>query len=104
MPPSRANRDKTSYNYRWGQYRRRFLQRHPLCVMCRKAGKAVQATVVDHIIPHKGDYDLFWDPANHQPLCKLHHDAAKAKEESRGYSTEVGLDGWPTDPRHPVNK
>ena len=32
------------------------------------------ATVVDHIVPHRGDHALFWDEQNWQPLCKSCHD------------------------------
>ena len=31
-------------------------------------------TVVDHIVPHRGDARLFWDEDNWQPLCKSCHD------------------------------
>ena len=47
-----------------------FLAEHPLCVNPFKRHRDyVPATVVDHIKPHKGDMELFWDPANHQALC-----------------------------------
>nr|WP_244485255.1 HNH endonuclease signature motif containing protein [Pseudolabrys sp. Root1462] len=73
--------------------------------MCEGQGLTVAATVVDHIIPHKGDQKLFWDiEGNWQPLCKFHHDSAKQAEEGRGYSGEVGLDGWPLDQKHPANR
>ena len=55
----------------------------------------------------EGDDELsgpFWDPDNWQALCKSHHDGAKQSEDRRGYSTAVGADGWPLDPRHPVNR
>ena len=61
------------------------------------------ATVVDHIIPHRGDKTLFWDETNWQSLCKTCHDGAKQAEEKNGYATAVGLDGWPLDPLHPSN-
>ena len=31
------------------------LHSHSLCVECEKQGKLTQATVVDHIVPHRGD-------------------------------------------------
>jgi hypothetical protein len=34
-------------------------------------------------------------------FVKLHHESAKKREEARGYSTRVGAEGWPVDPRHP---
>jgi 5-methylcytosine-specific restriction protein A len=46
-----------------------------------KDGKVTPATVVDHIIPHKGNHELFWDAKNHQPLCKRHHDIKTCKED-----------------------
>ena len=54
--------------------RKQFLHTHPLCVECQKEGRYVKATVVDHVVPHRGDADLFWDRSNWQPLCKHHHD------------------------------
>lgn len=62
------------YGYRWQQARDRFLKKHPLCRHCQQQGDLTPATVVDHITPHKGDQQLFWDENNWQPLCKPHHD------------------------------
>ena len=45
-----------------------------------KQGKLVTATVVDHIVPHKGDYDRFYDVSNWQSLCRYHHNAKTYKE------------------------
>jgi len=51
---------------------------------------------VDHIKPHKGDMELFWDSDTWQPLCKSCHDSIKAREEARGEKLVVfGLDGYP---------
>jgi len=43
-------------------------------VECRSYERLTPATVVDHIIPHRGDERLFWDETNWQPLCKQCHD------------------------------
>jgi 5-methylcytosine-specific restriction protein A len=40
--------------------------------------------VADHVIPHRGDPDLFWDPSNLQCLCKPCHDTRKQRAERRG--------------------
>lgn len=69
--PSAANR---GYDYKWRKERSRFLKEHPLCAYCMKEGEFTKATVVDHIIPHRGDEKLFWDEMNWQPLCKSCHD------------------------------
>ena len=51
------------------------------CVQCAKQGKYVRATVVDHIIPHRGDQKLFWDQNNWQALCKSCHDKKTLTED-----------------------
>ena len=38
-----------------------------------KQGNLTPATVVDHIIPHRGDMKLFWDESNWQALCESCH-------------------------------
>ena len=70
----RGGADARGYNAEWRRARKAFLQKHPLCAECRKVGKLTPATVVDHIIPHRGDRKLFWDENNWQPLCKDCHD------------------------------
>lgn len=72
---------KRGYNRRWQKARKSYLEAHPLCVMCAKQGKYVRATVVDHIIPHRGDQKLFWDQNNWQSLCKSCHDKKTLTED-----------------------
>jgi 5-methylcytosine-specific restriction protein A len=72
--------------------------------MCFEEGRIQAASVVDHIIPHKGDLVRFSSYVNTQSLCKLCHDSTKQIIEKRGYSTKIGSDGWPIDPKHPANK
>ena len=70
------------YGYWWQVRSKRFLAAHPLCIMCQRQGRTTAATIVDHIIPHKGSLTLFWDKANWQPLCKQHHDRTKQASTS----------------------
>ena len=37
--------------------------------------------IVDHIIPHRGDLEMFWNQLNHQALCKRCHDSKTARED-----------------------
>jgi hypothetical protein len=60
------------------------------------------ATICDHINPHRGDVISFF-AGPFQSLCKQCHDTVKQSEEVRGYRGDADEDGWPTDPRHPVN-
>jgi len=72
--------------------------------MCKDEGKITPATVVDHIVPHRGCEVRFFDYENTQSLCKAHHDSAKQFAERRGFSKAVGVDGVPLDPLHPANR
>ena len=62
------------YNSQWRDARKKYLRQHPLCVKCLAEKKLTPATVVDHIVPHRGDKSLFWDQSNWQALCKECHD------------------------------
>lgn len=77
----RGNSTQRGYDADWRRYRIMYLREHPLCVECLKEDKVTAATVVDHIIPHKGNKELFWDPKNHQSLCEHHHDLKTATED-----------------------
>ncbi len=70
----RGSAESRGYDARWRKARKAFLQKHPLCVECYKAGRLTPATVVDHIVPHRGNQGLFWDEGNWQALCKACHD------------------------------
>ena len=70
----RGSAAERGYDAKWRRARKRFLQRHPLCANCLSQGIVTPATVVDHIVPHRGDRALFWDENNWQPLCKNCHD------------------------------
>lgn len=71
------------YGYRWQKARLAYLKRHPLCEcpQCKAEELLRPATVVDHIVPHKGDMKVFWDSSNWQAMCKECHDRKTAKED-----------------------
>ncbi|WAH38608.1 HNH endonuclease [Alicyclobacillus dauci] len=77
----RGTSAQRGYDSRWRKARLAYLKKHPLCAECEREGSLTPATVVDHIVPHKGDKKLFWDKNNWQPMCKPHHDAKTAKED-----------------------
>ncbi len=68
------------YDARWWRYRRVFLKKNPLCAEHAKNGMVVAANVVDHIIPHRGSFDLFWQATNHQALCTTCHNEKSGRE------------------------
>lgn len=89
----------------WHRLRTAQLRDEPLCKFCLEQGRTEAATIVDHIVPHKGDHGLFFDPGNLASLCKTCHDSAKQAAERRGVEA-IGsrVDGTPIDPGHHWNK
>lgn len=80
----RGSSSERGYNARWQKARATYLRHRPLCAECARATppRTTPATIVDHIIPHKGDTALFWDvDGNWQPLCKPCHDRKTATED-----------------------
>jgi 5-methylcytosine-specific restriction protein A len=76
----RDSANDRGYTYRWHKASRRYLRIHPLCVECLKENRTTAATVVDHIIPHRGSLEFFWDESNWQSLCDYHHNQKTARE------------------------
>lgn len=85
----------------WAVLRERQLAYEPLCAMCREAGRVEPATVVDHIEPHKGRVESFFDEGNLQSLCKPCHDSHKQRAEKSGRLIGCKSDGAPLDASHP---
>lgn len=52
----------------WLKLRQMKLSQNPLCETCKAVG-----VDIDHIIPHKGDLDIFYNYNNLQTLCKSCH-------------------------------
>jgi len=83
-PDRRPSAAVRGYDSRWRLARDGFLRENPLCEGCARNGRSTLATVVDHIIPHRGDPVLFWDRNNWQPLCERCHNAKSAREQHGG--------------------
>lgn len=92
------------YNDRkWRAKRLAQITAEPLCAYCLRMSLTTAATVADHVVPHRGDIDLFWT-GELQSLCKLHHDSTKAREENGGWDSAADVNGFPIDPNHPANR
>lgn len=81
---TRPSRHERGYDSKWDKARLHFLAHHPLCAQCEREGRTTAATVVDHVIPHKGDMVLFWDSGNWQSLCARHHNIKTSNEGAFG--------------------
>lgn len=66
---------------RWRAKRASHLARNPLCVMCAEHGRVKEADIVDHVIPHRGDRQIFWK-GEVQSLCHNCHSSTKQIMES----------------------
>lgn len=75
----RGSASKRGYDARWRKARLEFLKENPICNDC----KDELATLVDHIIPHKGSREIFWDEDNWQGLCASCHSRKTAREDGR---------------------
>ena len=88
---------------RWRRASRQFLMANPYCAMCQAAGRVTLATLTDHVQPHRGDLELFWDAENLQSLCAPCHSGAKQEIEKSGTIRGCDADGRPLDPGHHWN-
>ncbi len=81
------------YGYRWQKASRAWLKKegNRICLRCYAAHRLTPAKVVDHILPHRGDMVIFWNPNNWQPMCKPCHDWKTAVLDKRIKSMEDGL-------------
>lgn len=93
--PTAARR---GYGAKWQKASAAWLKRHPIAVDIYKThgGQERPAKVVDHIIPHKGDMTLFWDPSNWQGLTREDHSRKTATEDGgfgrRGIGGQISGD------------
>ena len=77
----RPSSTRRGYDRKWHKYTKLYLAEFPTCVNfedCRNP-----SALVDHILAaSKGG--SFWDPENHQAMCKPCHDRKTAKESGFG--------------------
>jgi 5-methylcytosine-specific restriction protein A len=60
---------------RWRRLKTTVLQETPFCP-CGRLGSEL-----DHVVPHRGDLQLFWSKDNVQMLCTSCHSAKTARGE-----------------------
>jgi len=63
-------------NSRFRRLRHWFLMRNPFCNLCKRE----PATVLDHVVPHRGCSALFWNQSNWQGLCVHCHGVKTSRE------------------------
>jgi 5-methylcytosine-specific restriction endonuclease McrA len=96
--------ERTEHNLRSGAKWRRLskmqLKHHPLCQPCLDKGVVTPATISHHVVPVDGDrVRLYWGKLI--SVCDTCHKGPIAQQEKgRGYATDIGVDGFPTDVEH----
>lgn len=99
----RGSARERGYDTRWQKARAAWLAVHPLCVCCRANGIAHPASVLDHIEPHKGDRQKFWDSTNWQGLCEwcdknlkrsIENDWLRGRAPAADLRLNRGATGW----------
>ena len=86
--PGEAARRESAAWHRWyslpiwtDDLRPMQLLREPWCRECARRGLRVQATDVDHIADHKGDWGKFTDRSNLESLCHSCHSRKTMREQ-----------------------
>ena len=99
------------YTKQWKHLRKLALTRDGYRCQHKGCGKMLtsgrrwrNSAVVHHLQPHKGDIDLFYDLDNLQSVCWPCHSGDIQSGEALGYDTQIGDDGWPIAPNHPMVK
>lgn len=85
---------------RWQKRRAYQLAIQPLCAWCleKQPPEVKAAEVVHHLLPHLDEQAFWFGPL--VSLCKQCHDSTAQQIEKRGFSREIGIDGYPTDKQH----
>jgi 5-methylcytosine-specific restriction protein A len=89
----RRSAHSRGYTRRWSRAAKAFRLQYPLCgmrpehtppvmSMCFLEHRTTPATLVDHVVPHRGDDALFWDEANWQSMCDPCHSRKTQYEET----------------------
>ena len=94
MAWSRASRHERGYGTEWDKLRIVILERDQyLCQPCKRAGRIVAATQVDHkLAKANGGTD---DEDNLEAACKPCHDEKTIRDRGHKPRPAIGPDGWP---------
>ena len=82
----RGSPSKRGYDYRWTQFSKAYLRKHPLCVQCEKDGYITPATEIHHIKMLR-DGGSKYDESNLMALCHSCHSRITMQETINGGQT-----------------
>jgi len=99
--PEAAQYRKLYKTSAWAKTRESQFRKQPLCEWCKVRGRIVAAAVCHHVSQSQKLRPETFFAGPFTSLCKDCHDGRAQQIEVRGYSTEVGADGFPIHPKHP---
>ncbi|GAP11756.1 HNH endonuclease [Bellilinea caldifistulae] len=91
FPQKRQSDYQRLYDRRWQKRREQWLTHHPWCEECLQQGFYIPATEVHHLVPHRGNIEIFLNSPL-ESLCKSCH-SRKTLEEIKGRGAEKVLNG-----------
>lgn len=89
------------YDKEWEAYRWRFLHYNNTCYACGRAGekKRGKGLHIDHVIPHRGNQELFWKVDNLIPLCGSCHSVVTGRFDNGTMPDTKGKLKWLAEKR-----
>lgn len=74
------------YTSKWDKAAKGHLEKNPLCVYCAMGAwgdalRSTPSTLVDHLIPHRGDQAIFWNRRDWIASCDDCHVGPKQRTE-----------------------
>lgn len=88
----RGSARERGYGPEWDRASLAFKRENPLCLGCKAVGLIVACEVTDHVEPHKGDMDKFWNRRRWQGACAWHHNVVKQQLETMYAQGRATLD------------
>lgn len=91
----RGSARERGYSREWDLAAKAHLLQHPACVYHQMAAwggkpRIVAAQCVDHLVPHRGDREVFWNRRDWVSACHDCHNGPKqALEREGGFSFEA---------------
>jgi len=89
--------DRWYHRAHWKRLRTLVLAREPICRICNRAA----ATTADHVIPHKGKWELFSALENLEGICDECHSRKTAREDG-GFGNFIAKSRFETNGPQPI--
>lgn len=94
-PENRKTSRERGYDWQWQQAADAWKKENPLCAECLRHERLTPVYAVDHIKPHRGDKELFWDRSQWQSLCRSCHSIKTRMEANLDKYTRTVVCGPP---------